>query len=437
VGRIFLIPGEAEAVLAQVAPNPTLSCLIPGGTKKIKLGSGGEVEVKLPPIFMVQQTQVTEGTQGPENTLWGSAEFFLYRVDPDNMAKGKINACALGFSNIHPDGRICWGNNPKPHDPKRAMAMFFDAPFTTELAHGIEDLEVQPQTEDDPIPKVTEMLAGLAAGGPVPLDKLEELRNSISAIGDGKDGVEAPLVIEHTILLLEGPLYSALQEFVAWDEANWMIASEERNRLYIAWSLLNEIYRSMQSLAQKIDAAQVTAADDRSKLEEVVKCECRACVVLAKKIAEEADALKKLERFALEYNALYQKAKKLRLKPVKTKIGEFLGTWTKTRHDFKLVHFLKTASDRGVLKDMSKSIMGRVFYGSRGKFDALFMSTSVPDISNVPKEDRLSFGKDQECVVGFATRMAPWRYRVQIGKKEYGLVSDDYGIALLVAEVPK
>jgi hypothetical protein len=468
MGKLFQLPNDGVAVFCQIAPNPTISCFVKPSNRAISF-SDSKHEIPVPPMIVSQIWQGDEPV-GFEYHLWDSSEFFFYRTDEIDPAKA-VQGCMLKFANIHKDGRICWGNNNKPNDAKRALTTFFNAPFNDELIDKGELASV-----DVGIPQEK-----LAAWEAYFLDL--NSKNTIEVKVDGKiiqsslitgvdqasvDRISAAALLfeENNQLPASDQTIDSMNAAIRWvmhvqnqcglagelfDANNWVSGAvdgigitvkaghqlEHINGLFTAHHRLKNAILNFCSQVQNI-AAKVKEANELAK--NASECSCRSCKSELRKATEFIDNAKahadRMKRFALVPEQVIKSLKTRPLGYNESRIYVMFQDWSKRRKELAVLEYMKTASNRGEVKGLAKTLLGSTYVGAKGTFDAIFVSSVPSDLSMVSPDDHIAFGaKGGKCVVGFATRLANWRYKVNIGKKTYGLVTDDRGNGIIVSEI--
>lgn len=468
MGKLFQLPTDSVAVFCQIAPNPTISCFVKPSNRAVSF-SDSKHEIPVPPMIVSQIWQGDEPV-GFEYHLWDSSEFFFYRTDEIDPVKG-IRGCMLKFANIHKDGRICWGNNGKPSDAKRALTTFFNAPFNDELIDKMELAAVEVSLPVDKFDAWQKYFLEL------------NFANTIDVTADGKTfksslitGIDqasatrmkalAKAFTTHEVLPTSEADIDSMSAGIRWlmkiqtdcglaaelyDLQSWVSGSldgiginvkagHQLENIYAIWLAYGELKASALTFCDNLRKTDTKIKEANEALASIGDCSCRSCAGEAKRLTEFVETAKgqaaRMKRFGLAPEAV---AKALRAKAKNTGASEannMFHQWSKKRKDMAVLAYMQTADKRGEIKALDKTLLGSTYVGAKGTFDALFVSSVPSDLSLVAPEDHISFGaKGGKCVVGFATRLANWRYKVNIGKKTYGLVTDDRGNGIIVSEV--
>jgi hypothetical protein len=379
-------------------------------------------------MFVVQQSN-GQGPVRPELALLTHCEFLMYQTQSE--LQGQIVGRPLKLPNIHKDGRVCWGNNPKPPDLQRGIMAFFHAPFTAELVPPGELASIKVDVDGllDQLEKLAEeQTKDMKVGyGPELLGFIYDLKKKLDELGGNRlrHATEAGPIIRSGVI-------STVQQII---QAIAMGAKSTRNidRLDIVLASLTEVKKLVSSIVAEFRDVNGFVETWEAIIKDRDGCPCKACNEVLKRAREQIES----------------RRKEVEIAKSDPEVAEFLKTYTdrddsrarrlaanfeETRAERQLEAFMKMASEPGKSNDLTKTIVGSTYIGAKGAIDAVFVSTSTADLALVPPEHYMKNGQGP-CVIGFASRVGNWKYIVRIGNQDYGLTADDNGDALLVAKV--
>jgi hypothetical protein len=426
MGKLFQLPSQTNAACLQITPIPTLTCFISAHRQIFNISGFGQHDSHLPDIII---TQVIQDLENPafERALWGSSEFFLYRLDKKDTEKGNIIGAALSLPNIHGDGRICWGKNAIPNDPKRAMSAFFNAPFNEDLIPpgALDAVEVKDHNLVKEIGQyIDDTIAAFeTAHGPLaemirPIDKIEMTEESVTRAIN----TLAKLKLDPKIINL----------FCSLDEIPTPIRLGLTPQQVDLLERLSKIEAEYKRIYAEILHAATKVQDATNGIKDINGCACRVCTLATARFLQQIEISNAAAQLGqkIDYKAALLFPKRLE----RTEIGLMVQNWTKGIKAAKIRGYVDSSTARNKSTDLTAMIVGKVCAGAFGTFDGMFVSSIPTDLMVVPESDHKEFGKGQRCVVGFATRIANWRYKVLIGKKHYLAVADDLGNSSLIGE---
>lgn len=122
--RLIPLPGSARFVVLQTAPSQRLSFIIPAHTRKVirftgrgHSGNMRTVDFQVPDMMYCWEFDRQYGRF-----------YVIERIDASGIWLRDFR-----IANVHPSGKICWGQNRPPTNPREMVAAFWGSNFNDDL----------------------------------------------------------------------------------------------------------------------------------------------------------------------------------------------------------------------------------------------------------------------------------------------------------------
>lgn len=129
---VMLVPRDADRTVLQLAPTPRLAAFIPAKEREATIRYFTTAKVKLP---MVRSAWVADLVGGGSGIAAKPTLFVAPDVSTEKPDSNLIWMTQWRGANVHPDGRVCWGNhNTEPKSLRAAHTTYWSAPFNADLS---------------------------------------------------------------------------------------------------------------------------------------------------------------------------------------------------------------------------------------------------------------------------------------------------------------